>query len=60
MKFVTYEALCLFLRNLIANKSYLMVHFKEPDDFLHVVAVETLEWSIISLFPRGHIKGNML
>jgi hypothetical protein len=26
-----------------------MMHFKEPDDLLHVVAVETLQWSII--FP---------
>ena len=44
MKCVTWEA--FMLRNLITSKSYLMVHFKEPDDFLHVVAVETLQWSI--------------
>ena len=33
-----------------------MVHFKEPDDFLHVVAVETLKWSITFPFSMRAYK----
>jgi hypothetical protein len=54
MKCVTWEA--FMLRNLITSKSYLMVHFKEPDDFFHVVAVETLQWSITFPFFYESIR----
>jgi hypothetical protein len=42
----------LIVKKLDKEQSYLMVHFKEPDDFLHMVAVETLQWSIN--FPFFH------
>ena len=42
----------LIVKQLDREQSYLMVHFKEPDDFLHMVAVETLQWSIN--FPFFH------
>jgi len=35
----------LIVKQLDREQSYLMVHFKEPDDFLHMVAVETLKIS---------------
>lgn len=46
LKSVTWEAFRLIVKKVDKEQSYLMVHLKEPDDFLHVVAVETLQWSI--------------
>jgi len=51
----------LIIKKLFKEQSYLMVHFKEPDDFLHMVAVETLQWSInYPLFHEANKKEKTL